>query len=169
MTIKWFDRVFDFNLAYKDSDSICQRLTAAPDKIIRAVAGVDNDLLEEKKEGKWSVKEHVGHLSVLEPLWRERLLDIQQGRPQLTPADLQNTATDDAGFNNYTVEELTAGFAAERNRTIALLSQIDAKSVIDKSFHPRLKKEMGITDHLYFIAEHDDHHIAYIQEFLNRG
>jgi hypothetical protein len=28
--------------------------------------------------------------------------------------------------------------------------------------HPRLKAPMRLIDHLYFVAEHDDHHLAHV-------
>jgi hypothetical protein len=31
-----------------------------------------------------------------------------------------------------------------------------------------LKTPMRLVDHLYFVAEHDDHHLAGIWELLNR-
>jgi len=34
------------------------------------------------------------------------------------------------------------------------------------SLHPRLKTPMRIVDLAYFVAEHDDHHIAAIREIL---
>jgi hypothetical protein len=30
--------------------------------------------------------------------------------------------------------------------------------------HPRLRQPMRFVDHLYFVAEHDDHHLATISE-----
>lgn len=33
--------------------------------------------------------------------------------------------------------------------------------------HPRLKQPMRLVDHLYFVAEHDDHHLACIWELIN--
>ena len=33
---------------------------------------------------------------------------------------------------------------------------------------PRLKKPMKLVDHLYFVAEHDDHHLAPIWELINK-
>ena len=30
------------------------------------------------------------------------------------------------------------------------------------AFHPRLRTELRLCDHLHFVAEHDDHHIARI-------
>ena len=32
--------------------------------------------------------------------------------------------------------------------------------------HPRLKAPMRLVDHLYFVAEHDDHHLARIWEMV---
>jgi hypothetical protein len=32
--------------------------------------------------------------------------------------------------------------------------------------HPRLKQSMRLVDHLYFVAEHDDHHLAKIWELV---
>ena len=34
--------------------------------------------------------------------------------------------------------------------------------------HPRLKQPMRLVDHLYFVAEHDDHHLAKIWEMISR-
>jgi hypothetical protein len=33
--------------------------------------------------------------------------------------------------------------------------------------HPRLKQPMRLVDHLFFVAEHDDHHLALIRELLD--
>ncbi len=166
MSTKWFDRTFDFNTEANNYTLIHSRLVAAPMKISSLVTGVDENLLAEKPGGKWSVKEHVAHLFILEPLWRARILDIQAGTPKLTPADLDNTATSDGGFNNYEIGDLAAKFLKERSETILLLSQVDPASVSNKSLYPRMQQELGITDHLYFVAEHDDHHIKYIDAFL---
>jgi hypothetical protein len=32
--------------------------------------------------------------------------------------------------------------------------------------HPRLKQPMRLVDHLFFAAEHDDHHLAKIWELI---
>ena len=35
------------------------------------------------------------------------------------------------------------------------------------SLHLRLKQPMRLVDHLYFVAEHDDHHLAKIGELID--
>jgi hypothetical protein len=32
--------------------------------------------------------------------------------------------------------------------------------------HPRLKEPMRLVDHLFFVAEHDDHHLAWIWKLI---
>jgi hypothetical protein len=50
-----------------------------------------------------------------------------------------------------------------------LLADVATRDIVHSSHtleHPRLKAPMRAIDHLYFVAEHDDHHLAMIEEFL---
>ncbi|MFN8372037.1 MAG: hypothetical protein U0694_04075 [Anaerolineae bacterium] len=40
--------------------------------------------------------------------------------------------------------------------------------VLRASKHPRLLQPMTLVDHIYFVAEHDDHHLAQVTR-LKRG
>ncbi|WP_186774633.1 hypothetical protein [Chitinophaga pinensis] len=40
----------------------------------------DTDLLTLKDDGKWSIKEEIGHLGDMEPLWSGRTDDLTNGR-----------------------------------------------------------------------------------------
>ena len=46
------------------------------------------------------------------------------------------------------------------------LSELEDVSFARTTLHPRMKKPMRLVDHLYFVAEHDDHHLARIWEIL---
>jgi hypothetical protein len=37
------------------------------------------------------------------------------------------------------------------------------------SEHPRLRRPLRLVDWLYFLAEHDDHHLAKAREILRRA
>jgi len=82
---------------------------------------------------------------------------------------LQNRKTDEANHNARPLEEILADFRAARGR---LLKRIEEIAELDSSLlartipHPRLKTPMRLVDHLYFVAEHDDHHLARIWELL---
>jgi hypothetical protein len=47
------------------------------------------------------------------------------------------------------------------------VEELDASLFTRAIPHPRLKTPMRLVDHLYFVAEHDDHHLARIWELVN--
>jgi hypothetical protein len=47
------------------------------------------------------------------------------------------------------------------------VEKIDSAIFARAALHPRLKTPMRLVDHLYFVAEHDDHHLAYIWGVIN--
>ena len=163
---KWFERKFDFSFDVEQYSTIYQRLQQAPGMLATLIHNKPEELLTHQPEGKWSVKEHVGHLSLLEPLWRTRIQDILEKKPTLTPTDLDNKKTSETGFNNYSITELLQKFTDERKETLALLDGINVKDQQGTSLHPRMQQPMRIIDILYFTAEHDEHHMGVIQHYL---
>jgi uncharacterized damage-inducible protein DinB len=161
---KWFEREFDLSFGAERYAAMYHQLAGAPERLQQAVAGLREEVLVAKPGGKWSIKEQAAHLFVMEPLWRVRFQDIMDQKPTLTVADLNNTATTEGGFNAVAIAELLARFAAERQETMRLLDQIDALDLKKTSLHPRLKQPMRVIDLAYFVAEHDDHHIAIVKE-----
>lgn len=163
-TSKWFDRKFEFNLGNEDIPALYERLQQTIHEARQAVATIPNDKLEFRPEGKWSIKEHIGHLCVLEVLWQQRITDFQQNRQTLTAADLDNKATTEGKFNNWKIADLIKRFTEGRNKTLQMVSATSEGDKTKTSFHPRLQQQLRLVDHLYFVAEHDDHHLGKIRE-----
>jgi len=46
------------------------------------------------------------------------------------------------------------------------LEKIEPPLISRTMLHPRLQKPMRVVDHLFFVAEHDDHHLAKIWELI---
>jgi uncharacterized damage-inducible protein DinB len=166
-TKKWFDRVFDFQKESQEFSMVYQRLKQTPQQLRRLVAGFNAEQLRNRPGGKWSVMEQAGHLIVLESLWQARIVDIVAEKPVLTAADLDNKATFDARFNERDIDDVLAGFERERRLTLQQLDDLGSNDFLKQSMHPRLKQPMRIVDHLYFIAEHDTHHLARIGEIIS--
>jgi uncharacterized damage-inducible protein DinB len=160
---KWFERSFELGFRPDRYTAIYEQLKGAPERLKQAAAGLPEEVLIDKPGGKWSIKEQAGHLFVMEPLWRIRFEDIRERKLVLTTADLNNTATTEAGFTAYPMEELLERFVAERKATLDLLNHIDVLDDERTSLHPRLKQQMRVIDLAYFVAEHDDHHIAIVK------
>lgn len=55
---------------------------------------------------------------------------------------------------------------AARERLLDRLVEMDASLFARAILHPRLKMPIRLVDHLYFVAEHDDHHLARIWELV---
>jgi uncharacterized damage-inducible protein DinB len=59
-------------------------------------------------------------------------------------------------------------FTIERQRILETIYVFDRGTLGLESVHPRLQQPMRLIDSLYFVAEHDDHHIAAISGLLRR-
>jgi len=45
---------------------------------------------------------------------------------------------------------------------VRMLANADDTIVTRTAAHPRLKRELRLIDHMEFVVEHDDHHLAVI-------
>ena len=162
----WFERKFEFDFPVEMHPNLCARLRGTPARLEETVHGALRELLIAKRDGKWSAQEHAGHLLDLESLWLARVDDYLAGGAELTAADLRNRKTDEANHNARPVEEILREFRAARKQLVARVETIDAALFGRAMLHPRLKQPMRLVDHLYFAAEHDDHHLAWIWELL---
>jgi len=167
----WFERKFDFTFPVEQYPNLCVRLRGTPARLEEIVRGVDRDVLVRKppaEREKWSAQEHAGHLLDLEPLWMARVKDyLRHGlteASQLTVADLSNQKTFEAQHNQRPIDEILAEFRSARSQLVSTVEQIDPAIFARSIPHPRLKTPMRLVDHLYFVAEHDDHHLAHFWE-----
>jgi len=165
----WFERKFEFTFPVELHPNLCARLRGTPARLEEAVHGVARELLVRKPGGKWSAQEHAGHLLDLEPLWLARVDDFFTEASALTVADLSNQKTHDAQHNQRPIGEILAAFRSARSRLVSRVEKIDPAIFARTILHPRLKIPMRMVDHLYFAAEHDDHHLADIWELINAG
>lgn len=163
---KWFDRKFDFTSQQNVFPSIIERLRGTPARLEEKCRAIPAEYLELKPDNTWSVKENIGHLADLEPLWQGRLEDILNGEKELRPADLLNRKTDETNHNKKTLEELLMDFRQIRAQTISAIEKLDEEVIFRSALHPRLKTPMRTMDSFLFVAEHDDHHLARITELL---
>jgi uncharacterized damage-inducible protein DinB len=162
----WFERRFDFPIPVALFPNLCARLRGTPARLEELVRGCSAEVLTRKEQEKWSAQEQAGHLLDLEPLWLARLEDYVAGSDQLTPTDLANRKTDEANHNARALDQILAEFRGARDRLLQRVDQLDPSLLARAIPHPRLKAPMQLVDHLYFVAEHDDHHLARIWELV---
>jgi uncharacterized damage-inducible protein DinB len=168
----WFERRFDFTFPAELLPNILARLRGTPARLDEALRNRPPFLVTAQRADAirkgWSAQEHAGHLVDLEPLWFHRVDDYVAGAEQLTPTDLANRRTDDNHHNERPLEDILFEFRKHRIQLLNHLSTLDAAAFGHTILHPRMKTPMRLVDHLYFVAEHDDHHLAHIWHLITR-
>jgi uncharacterized damage-inducible protein DinB len=147
--------------------NLCVRLWGTPARLEEMLRTVAKDELVGRPHENWSAQEHAGHLLDLEPLWMARVDDFLSGRDTLAAADLNNRKTHEANYNAQELAEILAGFRIARLCLVELLRTFESDVFARTRLHPRLQQPMRLVDHLYFVAEHDDHHLAKISELID--
>ena len=162
----WFERKFEFYFPAELHPTVEARLRGTPARLEETLRGRSGDALIRKPDGKWSAQEHAGHLSVMDPIWLARVDDYTAGIEQMTVADLQNRKTDEANYNSRPLEQILSEFRSVREKLLKRVEGLDPSLFSRAIPHPRLKTPMRLVDHLFFVAEHDDHHLARIWDLL---
>jgi len=163
----WFEREFDFTFPVELHPNLCARLRGTPARLEELLRTCPRGLVIRRPQDKWSAQEHAGHLLDLEPLWMARVEDYLAGAAALTAADLSNRKTDEANHNGRPLEQILTSFRDARAKLVRRVERIDAAMLARVLIHPRLKKPMRLVDHIHFVAEHDDHHLARIWELVS--
>ncbi|GIP51798.1 MULTISPECIES: DinB family protein [Paenibacillus] len=118
-------------------------------------------------EGKWSLKEVLGHISDTERIMSYRLLRIARGDTTPLPGFEENLFVSHAHADRQTVNALLQDFAAVRIATLSLIRQLDDEAwarIGTFSDHPGSARALA-----YIIAGHSIHHFDIIEErYLRR-
>lgn len=164
--IKWIDRRFNFDFPVGMAPVIIERLRGAAPRIEACTSGLTRTNLIARVSDKWSIQEHIGHLIDLDALHDGRIDDYLARKLELRTADMTNAKTNSAGHNGRDIRELIGDFRKHRLNLISRLEGFGENEVERISLHPRLKQPMRLVDMLFFVAEHDDHHLSLIRNNL---
>ena len=113
-------------------------------------------------EGKWTVKEVLGHLIDCERIMSCRALCISRKEKQSLPGFEQDDYVREANFKDRTITNLLEDYRAVRKSTISLF-----KTFSEEMFNQRgiaNDKEVTVLALLYIIAGHEMHHLKILQE-----
>ncbi|MFE1245723.1 DinB family protein [Fictibacillus sp. NPDC058756] len=117
-------------------------------------------------EGKWSIKEVIGHITDTERIMSYRLLSIARGEKATLPGYDENEYVAEANFDKQSLKDLQDHFACVRQSTIHLI-----KSLSDESLSRRgtaNNSEVTAQALITIMAGHELHHRKIIQErYLN--
>lgn len=167
--IKWTDRKFEFNLPVSLFPTIVSRIAGVPARLEEIATALTPEQLTTRTDDAWSVQEHIGHLLDLEELHHRRFDEYMQNIEKLTPADMTNKKTYDAGHNSKNIQDILKKFREVRREYVKKLDSINEETAARTALHPRLNQPMRLIDNIFFAAEHDDHHIAIIRRIIQQN
>jgi hypothetical protein len=166
--LAWIKRQFTFGLPLGMYGNVVERVRGTPARLEDLTRGLSPEVLTRRDGDKWSIQEQAGHLLDLEDLGMNRLDDFEAGREALVAADMTNQKTHEAVHNANSIENILRDFRKERMAFVARLDSYDEAFVSRMALHPRLKAKIRVIDLAFFIAEHDDHHLARISELKRK-
>jgi hypothetical protein len=113
-------------------------------------------------DGKWTVKEVVGHLLDTERVFAYRALCIARGEKKSLPGYEQDDYVKEGNFNGRELFELNYDFRLLRESNLLLF----------RSFTPEIMKRKGFANEnsitvlalLFIIAGHEKHHMKVLRE-----
>ncbi len=164
----WFERRFRFDVPVEQFPSVLERVRGTAARIEEKLRSLPKDLLKRRDGDHWSIQEHVGHLLDLDALHLGRLDDYLAGAASLRPADLTNRATTEGNYNQRDITVVLGDFRNARNHFVQRLQAWDPARLEQSALHPRLEQPMRLLDMVYFVAEHDDHHLAKMSELARK-
>jgi len=162
--IQWIKRQFSFELPIGMYPNVVERVRGTPARLEDLTRLLPHEIITRRDRDKWSIQEQAGHLLDLEPLGMSRLDDFEAGHDTLHAADMENRRTHEANHNANTIENILTAFRKERMEFVRRLDDYDGAFVQRTALHPRLNVKIRVIDLAFFIAEHDDHHLARISE-----
>lgn len=161
---EWIERQFTFGLPLGMYGNVVERVRGTPARLEDLTRGLPQEVLTRRDGDKWSIQEQAGHLLDIGELEMKRLDEFEAGRDTLSAADMTNRLTHEADHNANSIENILRDFRKERTAFVARLDSYNEELVSRTALHPRLKTPIRVIDLAFFIAEHDDHHLARISE-----
>ncbi|RPI75277.1 MAG: DinB family protein [Ignavibacteriales bacterium] len=165
--LPWTERKFNFDFPVEIFPVILERFRGVPVRLEEISVNLSEETLTFKPGGKWSIKEHAGHLLALEELGEKRLNDYLERKEILSPADMSNKKTYEADFDKKDIRDILLEFRNTRQHLVERLENITKEVAATISVHPRLNQKMRVVDWVYFMSEHDDHHLTTIRLIKN--
>lgn len=113
-------------------------------------------------EGKWTIKEVIGHMNDAERIFAYRALRIARGDATPLPGFDENAYTPESGAADRTLSDLAEEFATVRHATLSLLESMTPAAAARRgtaSNQPASARAIAWT-----IAGHAAHHLRILRE-----
>jgi uncharacterized damage-inducible protein DinB len=143
--------------------SIAETLRKQRDETAALLARVPAALESHRyAEGKWSVREVVGHLADAERVFAYRALRIARGDETPLPGFDENQYVPAGRFEARTLASLAAEYQAVRESTLQLLEGLDEAALPRRG--TASENPVSARALFWIVAGHERHHVALLRE-----
>lgn len=119
------------------------------------------------QEGKWSVKEVLGHLLDTERILTYRICCFMRGERQALPGFEEDDYVRNSNFSVRTLKDIGEELYAVRQSTIHMILNIDQNTLDDVGIANGA--EVSIRALIYMVLVHERHHVKFIKKtYLNQ-
>jgi len=113
-------------------------------------------------DGKWTVKEVLGHVIDTEKIMAYRALSFARGEKQSLPGFEQDDYVAESNFNKRSLADLINEFITIRESNIILFKSFNEEILIRRG--TANESEVTVLALIYIIAGHEKHHMKFLKE-----
>ena len=158
-----YDPYYETYISKVAEGSLLETLAVQRDDTASLLAGLTKAQADYRyAEGKWSLKEVIGHVADAERIFAYRALRIARGDQTPLASFDENAYVPASGCDRRPLPDIAREFRAVREATIVLLGSLDAAAwqrVGTASGKPVSVRALG-----YIIAGHERHHLRVLRE-----
>lgn len=158
-----YNPYYDRYIQLVQGDDVISVLTALRDSTYQFLTDLSADKAEYAyAEGKWTIKQVIGHILDAERVFAFRLLAIARGEQQDIPGFDENAYVDAADFNGRELAGLAAELKAVRESNLYLLRSLNDEE--PKNIGSANGQPVSVRALVYIMAGHELHHLNIIRE-----
>lgn len=142
---------------------VLELLAAQGESTGRLLAGIgESRAMVRYAEGKWSIKEVVGHLADAERVFCYRALTAARGDRTSLPGFDENDYVARAGFDRHSLAALAADLGRVRRATLSLYRTFSAEEAASRGIANGT--EISVRALAWITAGHERHHVRVLGE-----
>ncbi len=152
----------------KRVQTLIDKLAATRQEMLQTIEGLDEGALTwQPGDGRWSIKETLGHLASSEGSHRQVAQTIAAGQTVDVPDfDLDTwNAAQVSKRHQRSIDEILGEMAAERQRTLSALQDLEDEALDGQGLHPALG-ETTVLKVFRIIPIHERWHLKDIRQLL---
>lgn len=139
--LPWFERNLELGKPTEMLPFYLERLEGTIARIQAKVKDLDDKTLSEKFNGKWSIKQQIGHLAEVDAIANKRLDEMVAGVSPMSPAVFEPQ-----DYNPWPIEKVISFFTESRLKNLRKYYSLAQTDLMKSSQHPRLKVQMTPVD-----------------------